>query len=224
MLESFKEMIEKLTWGTVILVVGAGAAYFWFTVDRTPVENKKNEINATNGRIEIAKNRIKEAEEFERNFEVRKVEYQKLLKTLQATQSSLPSEFYLPDLLADILDEAKKVGLEIDSFHPNNKEEQKEFYSMITFQVQVKGSFLQIFVFLDRLARMKRLVDVNKLTLLKDAAKENIKLGVLNGDLSAKVASSAEGKNSSGVSFDVQLVAYRYNGSSAPDVAGGAPK
>src|SRR4051794_39025189 len=96
----FKSMLERLKWMHVLLIVGAGAAVFFFMQDNSEIDQKEQGIQSEQGNIAGLERKIQEAKEFERQFEEKKKRYADLVKQLQNLKEALPRQFFLPDLLS----------------------------------------------------------------------------------------------------------------------------
>jgi Tfp pilus assembly protein PilO len=221
----FKELLEKLQWSHIILIVGGAAAFFYFTLDHSEIETRQQNIELTKTEIQNATRKIQEAKEFEKQFEEKKKRYADLVKELQKLQGALPKQFFLPDLLSELLREAKQLEIEIVSIRPDAKETVGDLYNSLGFNIEAKGTFLQFFIFLDRMAALKRLVSVQDFSVEKDGLKF-ISLGGLEGAFAATKLTG--GKNSyPAVKSNMRLITYRYRGGpadAAPQADSGGKK
>jgi Tfp pilus assembly protein PilO len=217
------DIIKNLSWRGAIIVSAIGAAYFYFTLDTAMVDELNTNITSLTNEVATVEKKVKEAKDFEAQFEARKKKYVERVKDLQAKQGALPKLFFLPDLLADLLREAKQLELEIVSIQPDVKEEQKNLYSSLGFNLEVRGTFLQTFIFLDRMAHMKRLADVKMFALQRDATRASVALGGEDGVFAS--SNLGGGKTAfPGVSGTIRVVTYRYRGpTEAPKPAEPAP-
>jgi Tfp pilus assembly protein PilO len=219
----FKELLEKLQWSHIILIVGGAAAFFYFTLDHSEIETRQQNIEFTKTEIQTVTRKIQEAKEFEKQFEEKKKRYADLVKELQKLQGALPKQFFLPDLLSELLREAKQLEIEIVSIRPDAKESVGDLYNSLGFNIEAKGTFLQFFIFLDRMANLKRLVSVQDFSVEKDGLKF-ISLGGVEGAFAATKLTG--GKTSyPAVKSSMRLITYRYRGGPAdappPADAGG---
>ena len=199
--------------------MAVAALYFYFMLDTTPATDIENNIHTLTNEIGNLKTKVKEAKDFELQYEERKKRYVSRVKELQARQGTLPKQFFLPDLLSDLLREAKQLEIEIVSIQPDTKEEPGELYSSLGFNLELRGTFVQMFIFLDRMAHMKRLVDVKTFEIMRDTDRQTVTLG---GEEGAFAASKFGGGKSvyAGVSGKIRVLTYRYRG---PDEKASAP-
>ena len=135
MLDSLKKYLSKLTWTYIAIISVAACAGFYFMTDNTDLENKQNEIDAGLANNEKLQAKVDESKKFAEQLDVKKKLYADLSKKLLNSDNSLPKQFYLPDLLNDILREGKQLQLEISSIVPDAKEELSEFYGSLSFNL-----------------------------------------------------------------------------------------
>jgi Tfp pilus assembly protein PilO len=216
-----KELLEKLQWSHVAVLVILATAYFFYSIDPTEVEMRVQGIGQLNTEITNLKQKIQEAKDFEAQFADKKKRYAELVNELQKIQGALPKQFFLPDLLSDLLREAKQLELEITSIKADPKETTNDLYNSWGFDLSVHGTFLQYFIFLDRLANLKRLVSVENFHIERDGAKF-VTLGGSEGafagtSLSGGKAAFPEARGT------IRVITYRYRGAQAPAPDAGEP-
>lgn len=206
----FRQFLEQLKWSHVALIVGAGAAFFFYMLDPSEVEMRTQNIEQLKGEMNTLRTKIQEAKDFELQFEDKKRRYAELVKELQKLQGALPKQFFLPDLLSDLLRESKQLEVEMVSIKPDAKETTGDLYNSWGFELELRGTFLQIFIFLDRLANLKRLVNVESVSLAR-AGEKFITLGGREGAFAATKLSG--GKTAfPEAKATVRVITYRYRG------------
>jgi Tfp pilus assembly protein PilO len=207
-----KAFLEKLRWPTVILLIAAFTGFSFYNLDQTEIESREGRIETEKSQITVLQRQIAEAKEFERQFAEKKKRYAELVKELQKLQGALPRQFYLPDLLSDIINEAKQLEIEIVSLKPDDRENSEELYNSLGFEIETKGTFLQFFLFMDRIANMKRLVNVWKMEVDKDNERKNVTLGGTEGAFAEHNLSGGRIVYP-GLTAKFRLLTYRYRGS-----------
>lgn len=212
MLSRLKGLLERLKWSHVAILVGGGAALFYFMQDSSEVEAKEQSIQTEEASISSLEKKIQEAKEFERQFEEKKKRYADLVKSLQNLKEALPRQFFLPDLLSDLLREAKQLEIEITVIRPDAKEEQGELYNSLGFSIEARGTFLQFFIFLDRMANMSRLINVEYFTINKDSRRMAVTLGGEEGAFAGSRLAGGRGVYP-GIIGNIRVLTYRYRGS-----------
>lgn len=211
MVDKIKELLEKLKWPHVIVGIVLGAAAFYFTLDQSELEMRESSVSEINNEIRTLEKKIQDAKEFEKQYEEKRKRFKLLSDELQKLQGALPRQFFLPDLLSDLLREAKQLEVEILSIKPDEKEVQRELYNELGFTIQARGTFLQFFIFLDRMANMKRLVSVERFAVDKDTERQLVTLG---GEEGAFATSKLTGGRASypGIKVSLRVITYRYKG------------
>ncbi len=209
MADKIKNFLEKLTWTHVVLFVTACGAFFYFTLDTSQVQAREDAIVSSTQTHANLEKKLVEAKQFEKEYDAKKKRYAELVKELQAMQGALPKQFFLPDLLSDILREAKQLEVEINQIVPDGKEGTQELYSSLGFNIEARGTFLQFFILLDRLASMKRVVGIHTIKLSRDTERLAITLG---GDEGAFAGSKMSGGRQvyPGIKASIRLLTYRY--------------
>lgn len=216
-----KALLEKLKWSTVLVLIVAGAGLSYYNLDQTEIESREQRIEGEKSTITGLERQLAEAKEFERQFAEKKKRYAELVKELQKLQGALPRQFFLPDLLADIINEAKQLEIEIVRLQPDDRETTGELYNTLGFDIEAKGTFLQFFIFIDRIANMKRLVNVARFEMDKDNERKNVTLGGSEGAFAERNLSGGR-IVFPGLTGKIRLLTYRYRGSLPMD-AGTAP-
>lgn len=225
MIQRLKALFDRLKWSYVFAIVGLGAAGFYYALDNSDIEARETSITSEQGTIAGLERKIKEAQDFERQFEEKKRRYAELVKSLQNLKEALPRQFFLPDLLSDLLREAKSLEIEVTSIVPDPKEDQGELYNTLGFNIDAKGTFLQFFIFLDRMAHMSRLINVDNFSI----AKESKATVILGGQEGAFAGTNLTGGRSvyTSISSKIRVLTYRYRGSpsqtSTPSTPGKTP-
>jgi Tfp pilus assembly protein PilO len=210
-IQRLKSLLDRLRWSHVALIVGVGAAAFYFMQDNSEIEQREQGIQSELGNIASLERKIKEAQDFERQFEEKKRRYSELVKSLQDLKEALPRQFFLPDLLSDLLREAKALEVEITKIIPDQREEQGELYNTLGFNIEAKGTFIQFFIFLDRMAHMSRLINVENYRIDKDSSHAAVTLGGLEGSFAGTNLSGGRTVYS-GISASIRVLTYRYRG------------
>lgn len=220
MLERVISSLQKITWVHTAIVVAVGAAFFYFTLDTTELDSKNEGLQASTTQVANLRKKVEEARNFEREYEAKKKHYASLVNQLQQLQGALPKQFYLPDLLSDILKESKQLEIEITQIKPDEKEEQKDLYNSLGFNIEYRGTFVQLFIFLDRMSTMKRLINVVSFSITKDSERPAMTLGGEEGAFASRDFTGGKGVYP-GIKGTVRVVTYRYRGGESAAPKGG---
>jgi len=87
----------------------------------------------------------------------------------------LPNERELPELLSNVSEKAIRSGLEVISFTPR-KEIVRNYYNIIPFDIEVKGGFQELILFLDKIESLTRIITLNNLFIKISKAKDGVSL------------------------------------------------
>ena len=171
-LESFAKvpLLQKLAAVTVLVVLVGFGTY------AGSIDAAVNEISAHDQTLEKQETELVKLNQQaqHRNQFMREVE--RLKQRLREAEEQLPKQAEIPKVLRDIDYEAKQAGLRVDRFEPQPEQVQGDF-AAVPLRMTVRGNFHEIAVFLDRLSRMPRIVNVNDLTMTTPA-NENKKIVV----------------------------------------------
>ncbi len=207
-MDQLKEALAKLTWSTSILIIACWGGYSFYFQDRSEVEIRENSVASTQATIQKLKNKIIESEQFEKQYEKKKAELADLETKLRSKRAELPKTFNVPEMLNDLLFEAKQVGLEVKKITPAAAETKKELYSELSIDINTKGTFLQLFIFLDRLSKLKRLIGVTTVKVNSGGATEEITLKGTTGAMSSARLFGGE-KSYKAINGTIRLLAFR---------------
>jgi type IV pilus assembly protein PilO len=135
----------------------SGLLPFGYKVRATKAKELRAQQETAAAELEKARRAVSSLPQLER--EQRELER----KWLQA-ETLLPTTKEMPQLLTEITQAGEQAGVEFKLFKPEAAKPQ-EFYNENPVQVQVKGGFHQVGVFLSRVANLGRIVNVTELHL-----------------------------------------------------------
>src|SRR5262252_5617960 len=107
---------------------------------------------------------LQEKSEIAQNLNERRREMDLLQQKLDEALSELPESADIDDLLAQLNEIGRKSGLEISSVEPA-PEEPSQIYVKIPIRMALTGNYHEIAVFLQSLANLRRIVNVNNIQL-----------------------------------------------------------
>ncbi|MBN9683160.1 MULTISPECIES: type 4a pilus biogenesis protein PilO [unclassified Corallococcus] len=109
---------------------------------------------------------LAEKSEIAQNLNERRREMDVLEQKLAEALTELPERRDMEELLAQINDIGKKSGLEIARVEPGKEYvEGNEFFARIPIRMTVSGNYHEIAMFLQEMANMRRIVNVNNIKL-----------------------------------------------------------
>lgn len=147
--------------GLAAVVVAMTAANFFLLV--TPVEERITQQVGERRKLDLD---LAEKSEIAQNLNERRREMDVLEQKLAEALTELPESKDLEELLAQLNDIGKKSGLEISKVEPGREATSGgEFFARIPIKMTVKGNYHEIAMFLQELANMRRIVNVNNIKL-----------------------------------------------------------
>jgi type IV pilus assembly protein PilO len=163
-LESFFEKLEQLTKiqrilisvGVFVLIIGAVGWYFYRPkfIDLDKLEKKLERIEK---QLHAAKRNAAALDKFK--AEMREAEAQ-----FKLAMQALPEKEEIPSLLTSISKSGNDAGLHFLLFEPK-PEVRKEFYAEIPVAINVIGTYHNLAIFFDKIARLSRIVNVRDITM-----------------------------------------------------------
>ena len=141
----------------------------------------RDEIAAKDAEINRLTNDKAEKEIIAANLEAFRAEYENLQQKLTEAAKMLPTDREIPELLFSISQLVEGSGLQLDVFEPQG-EVPLEFYAEVPVSIDVTGEFKSLAVFLDKIGKLPRIVNVTNLSISTAA------------DVGGAVALKAKGK------------------------------
>lgn len=199
-----KNLLNRIPWtlGLIGFLSWLGLSYYQFrNSPESPLMLKRAEIDQAVVQIDQLKVKLREAQEFQRTLDVKREELRKLAMELAGMRASLSEDFDVPELIRIVTREAKVVGLRVSSFAPVN-EAQQEFYTEKIFKLEFSGVYAQLYVFLQRIASLQKILRVDGLEMTPRGP-QNQKYVEIGGSL--------------------YVLAYRYSGTKADEIGTSSP-
>lgn len=203
-IEKLKEQLAKIPLIPVLLIWAAFLGWEYYSYessDTSPLVQKRIEMESVRSENTGLETQLQKVKEFAKNLEIKKLEIRSLTQELDALKTSISEDLDLPDFMKSTLTEARKVGLTVLSLKPT-KGTKHEYYAEQAFDLKFRGAFVQVVVFLDRLANMQKVVRVDNFEM-KPFGSPTAKIVELQGT--------------------VEIKAYRYIGSKADDLGKNTP-
>lgn len=198
--EQIKAYLEKVPVLPLLLAFAAYLgydAYTYMTDPQSPLNQKQQQLATVQKDTVAIREKVKKAEEFYRTLEQRKIELRQLALQLEEAKASLSEQMDISSFIRLISTEATKVGIKVISIKPKPETKDEEYYVQQTFALEFQGVFVQVVVFLQRLANLERIIRVGNVKL-SPLSKANETFVELKGGL--------------------DLNTYRYRGSKADDL------
>lgn len=153
--------------GLAAVVVLLTVANFFLMVQ--PTEDKIKAQVEQRRKLDID---LAEKSEIAQNLNERRREMDVLEQKLAEALTELPEKKEIDELLAQINDVGKKSGLEIARVEPGKETVSGgEFFARIPIKMTVSGNYHEIAMFMQEIANMRRIVNVNGIDLGKPTVK-----------------------------------------------------
>jgi type IV pilus assembly protein PilO len=145
----------------LVLLLGGGFAWFVYMPRMQEIDRTEKEIADLHRKINMGKMWGKKLVALQKEKAQAEEEFRKALKIL-------PNEREIPSLLAGISQLGVDSNLQFRLFSPGN-EALRNFYVEIPVSMEVGGRFREVILFLDKISRMERIVNIVDISLRPNA-------------------------------------------------------
>src|SRR5574340_620474 len=147
----------------ILLLVGAVALLFFGYASLVYWPLRADVAEKEQRRDDLIRARDREAA-LAANLEHAREEVARLNGDLKAALAQLPDTKEIPDLLSNISSLGRESGLEIIQFK-QRPEQFEEFYAAVPVDILVRGAYVQVAAFFDKVSRMARIVNVTNVAI-----------------------------------------------------------
>ena len=163
-LENFFEKLEQLTKiqrvlisvSVFVLLIGAVGWYF-YRPKFIEIDKLEKNIEKIEKKLHAAKRNAAALDKFKAEMKEAEAQFKLAMK-------ALPEKEEIPSLLTSISKSGNDAGLRFLLFEPN-AEIRKEFYAEIPVAINVTGTYHNLAIFFDKVARLSRIVNVRDITM-----------------------------------------------------------
>ena len=124
----------------------------------------REELRSLQQKDASLQSKIQEDQRIADNLPKFKAEFEKMEALLNDALTELPNEKEIPNLLTSITALAKENGLNVTLFKPGT-EKPMGFYAEVPVELKMVGSYHEVALFSDAVAKLPRIVNINNLTL-----------------------------------------------------------
>ena len=198
--EKLKELIQRVPWQAMLIAFLALQAWGYYEFTNSPESpwiQKRVQISEGKKEVVALGAKLKVAQEFFRTLDQKRAEIRALTKELDEMRNALTEELNLPEFIKLVATEAKKLGVNVTSIKPTASKAY-EYYFEQAFDLNFSCVYVQLVVFLERIASLEKIVRIDDL-LIRRTGPSTSRYVELGGTL--------------------QLKAYKYLGSKADEVA-----
>jgi type IV pilus assembly protein PilO len=166
--------------GAILLILGLD--YFLVVSDQLATLASLDQEEEPKGQKQKAKQKLFEKQQQASHLTEYKREVERLKQQVKEAQEQLPTAAEIPKLMRDVAYEGQQSGLTINRFELNSESDRGQF-AAVPVRMRVTGSYHEVAVFLDRLSKMPRIINVTNISL-RSPRTVNKKI-VLSGDYTA---------------------------------------
>ncbi|MBC8317683.1 MAG: type 4a pilus biogenesis protein PilO [Desulfobulbaceae bacterium] len=143
----------------VAAVIIPAVAFYFFVYTA-----KSEEITKLTTKQSKLQQEVRRVEKVASKIEQHRAEMAETKELFTQASSLLPQKQEIPSLLTSISDQGTNSGLDFLSFTPK-QEVQREFYAEIPVDIKVRGPYHNVGVFLDKISKLPRIVNVDNITM-----------------------------------------------------------
>ncbi len=151
--------------GIVVLITGLN---YWMFVSDT-----MSQIESQTRTLEQERDRLIERQAIANRLPEYRREMAEIERMLEEALEEMPAETRMDDLINQLAEIAGQAGLELSSIDPQPQFREDTFYYRIPVRMQVAGNFHEVAVFLDRVSKMRRLVNVTNIEIGSPRAEDD---------------------------------------------------
>lgn len=166
-MEALNKALGKLPIMPVIVLYCGwlGYSYYsWLNSPDSELGMRKTGIESSRRQVELVKKKLATGEEFFKNLDAVRARIRQLTAQLDNSKTTLSADIDIANFVRMLTLEAKKLGITIKSITPQG-EVKKEYYTEVPFNVTLKGAYVQVLVFFDRIARLQQVIKVGDFDL-----------------------------------------------------------
>lgn len=180
LIEQLNKAPNSLKYGGLAAFVAAVTAANFFLL----IQDVEDEIVRQNGQMATLERTLAEKQDIAQNLNEKRRVMAQLEQKLQEALTELPEKKDLDELLAQLNDIGKKSGLDIAKVEPGG-ESPDAFFAKIPVKMVVSGNYHEIAMFLQEVANMRRIVNINNIKLSVNVTASKADKVVLNSEFMA---------------------------------------
>lgn len=143
----------------IILAVVVLDWQYWYGPNQRDLADVSAQVAEKRADLDMRRSKTNARGEFER-------ELRELNAELKRAQARLPDQREIADLLSSVAASGRSSGLEITLFR-QKAEVPHDFYADVPVEMQMRGTYHDVALFLDRVKRLDRIVNVSDIKMTK---------------------------------------------------------
>jgi type IV pilus assembly protein PilO len=144
---------------SIVLAVVVLDWQYWYGPNQRDLADLSAQVAQKKADLDLRRNKTNARGEFER-------ELRDLNAELKRAQARLPDQREIADLLSSVAASGRASGLEIVLFR-QKPEVYHDFYADVPVEMQMRGTYHDVALFLDRVKRLDRIVNVSDINMKK---------------------------------------------------------
>jgi type IV pilus assembly protein PilO len=168
------DMIKKLpTQYKALILIGTlalmGATYYFGIY-----AGKQDDLTKAAEELNNQKKELQKLEDTKKNLVTYKTKVSELEADLNLLLVQIPKSSEIPGILSNISTEGRQSGLTFLLFQPDKEVVIKDKkYTEVPVSIRVEGTYHSFAVFLDKVRRLERIINVRDISMKKKAVREN---------------------------------------------------
>ena len=163
----------------LILCYALWGVYDAYEIHTQTLAASEAQIPTLEAEIAGFKKRLKDIDTYKKNVENSKKSVEEVFKNIEKVQRQLPVDVNDIDILDYIAKEGKTLNIPEMSVTPV-RDDPRGFYILKPYDIKARGTFLQLVIFMERLASAERLYNVQKFRLIADQVPQKGRFQVIN--------------------------------------------
>ena len=143
----------------IVLAVVVLDWQYWYGPNQRDLADVNAQVAEKRADLDMRRSKTNARGEFER-------ELRELNAELKRAQARLPDQREIADLLSSVAASGRASGLEITLFR-QKAEVPHDFYAAVPVEMQMRGTYHDVALFLDRVKRLDRIVNVSDIKMTK---------------------------------------------------------
>jgi type IV pilus assembly protein PilO len=168
------EMIKKLpTQYKALILLGTlalmGAGYYFGVYT-----GKQDELTKITKELTAQTKELQKLEDTKKNLVAYKAKVSELEAELTLLLVQIPKSSEIPGILSNVSTKGRESGLTFLLFQPDKETKSKDKkYTEVPVSIRVEGTYQSFAVFLDKVRKLERIINVREITMKKKAVRES---------------------------------------------------
>ena len=178
-----KDLVNKLipNFHFIILLYGAWTTWGLYEQHAVQLEQVEGQIPGIETEISNTNRKIKEIEEFTKKTSESKIRVEQVVKNIEESQRQLPAEINDGQIIFFFNQEINSLNIKDPSIVPGT-ESVSTYYISKDYTLKIKGTFLQLLIFFERIGNSARIFNIKSLKLVADTSNQKGRFQLVLGE------------------------------------------